>query len=78
VPANSGAPPDWRPATTPSGQSWPPSDHGHWPTHQVPPPQAWHPPANGGVGPGSNGNGEHPGPDAPRDDAGGPSEDRSR
>jgi cell division protease FtsH len=78
VPDNYGAPPDWRPATTPSGQSWPPSDHGHWPTHQVPPPQAWHPPANGGVGPGSNGNGEHPGPDAPRDDAGGPSEDRSR
>jgi cell division protease FtsH len=78
VPDNYGAPPDWRPATTPSGQSWPPSDHGHWPTHQVPPPQAWHPPANGGVGPGSNGNGEHPGPDAPRDDAGGPAEDRSR
>jgi cell division protease FtsH len=25
VPHNYGAPPDWRPATTPSGQSWPPS-----------------------------------------------------
>src|SRR5690349_7473152 len=27
VPHNYGAPPDWRPATTPPGQSWPPSGH---------------------------------------------------
>ncbi|MDN5857287.1 MAG: ATP-dependent zinc metalloprotease FtsH [Pseudonocardia sp.] len=26
VPHNYGAPPDWRPATTPSGQPWPPAD----------------------------------------------------
>ncbi len=30
VPHNYGAPPDWRPATTPSGQTWPPAEH-HWP-----------------------------------------------
>jgi cell division protease FtsH len=28
VPHNYGAPPDWRPATTPAGQSWPPTGHG--------------------------------------------------
>jgi cell division protease FtsH len=39
---NYGAPPDWRPATTPGGQSWPPP--GQW---QQPPPQSWTPPAHG-------------------------------
>jgi cell division protease FtsH len=41
---NYGAPPDWRPATTPSGQSWPPA--GQWEpvapqAGQYPPPQQW-------------------------------------
>jgi cell division protease FtsH len=46
VPHNYGAPPGWRPATTPHGQSWPPP--GHW---QQPTPQ-WTPPPNGTGEPG--------------------------
>jgi cell division protease FtsH len=44
VPHNYGAPPDWRPATTPHGQSWPPPG-AHW--QQPPPPWAPAPPAAG-------------------------------
>jgi cell division protease FtsH len=47
VPHNYGAPPDWRPATTPSGQSWPPS--GQWQPGQAPggtPPAPWSQPAS--------------------------------
>jgi cell division protease FtsH len=44
---NYGAPPDWRPATTPHGQAWPPA--GHRPQS---PPQWTPPPATG------NGNGD--------------------
>ena len=53
VPHNYGAPPDWRPATTPSGQQWPPA--GQW---QQPQP-GWAPPAdgNGAGGNGARGNG---------------------
>ena len=43
VPHNYGAPPDWRPATTPSGQVWPPA--GRWQSPQEPPPQPWAQPA---------------------------------
>ncbi len=39
VPHNYGAPPDWRPATTPAGQSWPPANQGQWPPPQHPAPQ---------------------------------------
>jgi cell division protease FtsH len=45
VPHNYGAPPDWRPATTPSGQSWPPP--GQWdptvgqPVRPAQPPPSW-------------------------------------
>ncbi|MFC4946764.1 ATP-dependent zinc metalloprotease FtsH [Pseudonocardia sp. GCM10023141] len=53
VPHNYGAPPDWRPATTPTGQTWPPA--GHW---QQPPPQYWSP------GPQSEGNGSDAEPTA--------------
>jgi cell division protease FtsH len=43
---NYGAPPDWRPATTPSGQSWPPP--GQWePANAQPPAQPWAGPGNG-------------------------------
>jgi cell division protease FtsH len=42
VPHNYGAPPDWRPATTPHGQSWPPP--GHW--QQPSPGPQWAPPPN--------------------------------
>ncbi len=73
VPHNYGAPPDWRPATTPSGQSWPPEGQ-HWSPQQgpnpqhgpPPPPQAWQPPSTGpgrgpgGNGPGANGHVERP------------------
>lgn len=54
VAPNYGAPPDWRPATTPQGQSWPPPN---W----AQPPQQGGPqgPAQGGPwsGPGTGGNG---------------------
>jgi cell division protease FtsH len=57
VPHNYGAPPDWRPATTPHGQSWPPPGH-----RQQPAPQ-WTPPA---PPPGSgNGSGEQTVPAQP-------------
>jgi cell division protease FtsH len=59
VAPNYGAPPDWRPATTPQGQSWPPPN---W----AQPPQQGGPqgPAQGGPWPGrgpggGNGNGAH-------------------
>ncbi len=67
VPHNYGAPPDWRPATTPSGQQWPPD--GQWQAPPVPEAQpAWpYPAGNAGNG---NGNGHHPAEDAP--DQGGP------
>ncbi|WP_225920602.1 ATP-dependent zinc metalloprotease FtsH [Pseudonocardia oceani] len=60
VPHNYGAPPDWRPATTPSGQTWPPA--GQWQPPQQQPPVAppWDRPTTGnGTGdvPGTNGNG---------------------
>jgi cell division protease FtsH len=42
VPHNYGAPADWRPATTPGGQSWPPADQ-RWqpPQEQTGQPQSW-------------------------------------
>jgi cell division protease FtsH len=42
VPHNYGAPADWRPATTPGGQSWPPADQ-RWqpPQEQAGQPQSW-------------------------------------
>jgi cell division protease FtsH len=49
VPHNYGAPPDWRPATTPHGQSWPPPGHRQQPAPQWTPPA---PPAAGGNGAG--------------------------
>jgi cell division protease FtsH len=60
VPHNYGAPPDWRPATTPSGQTWPPA--GQWQPPQQQPPVAppWERPTTGnGTGdvPGTNGSG---------------------
>ena len=52
VPHNYGAPPDWRPATTPSGQTWPPE--GQWRPEPTPPqPQVGEPHATGN----GNGNG---------------------
>ncbi|WP_300012686.1 ATP-dependent zinc metalloprotease FtsH [Pseudonocardia sp.] len=56
VPHNYGAPPGWRPATTPSGQTWPPA--GQWQPPQQPPPQPWTQPAPSPTGNG-NGNGHH-------------------
>ena len=41
---NYGAPPDWRPATTPSGQSWPPPG---WKSQSPTPTQQW--PGNGRI-----------------------------
>jgi cell division protease FtsH len=41
---NYGAPPDWRPATTPSGQSWPPAG---WAPPVPTPVQPWPAPGNG-------------------------------
>jgi cell division protease FtsH len=83
VPHNYGAPPDWRPATTPAGQSWPPSDQAPWgpPQHHASPPTppAWPSPTGAGTGPSGNGNGEHTDSAGPREDRGGsPSEDGSR
>jgi cell division protease FtsH len=69
VPHNYGAPPDWRPATTPSGQSWPPA--GQW---QQPPQQGWVAPP-----PESNGNGHsEDGPDLSKPPTNGSSEDGPR
>jgi len=64
VPHNYGAPPGWRPATTPSGQSWPPPGNwqqpgqAQWPTpeHQQPWGVPDRPP------PASDGNGQRPDP----------------
>ncbi|MDN5750999.1 MAG: cell division protein FtsH, partial [Pseudonocardia sp.] len=80
VPHNYGAPPDWRPATTPSGQVWPPA--GQWQPPQQPPPQPWTQPAGTpharpGNGSGHPGNGttgsEPPYTDRPDGDEGSPS-----
>ncbi|MCW2718968.1 ATP-dependent zinc metalloprotease FtsH [Pseudonocardia sp.] len=71
VPHNYGAPPDWRPATTPGGQSWPPA--GQWQQPQ----QGWAPPAPQQP----EGNGHHPegAPDmTKRENGAGPTEDGSR
>ncbi|GAA3249197.1 ATP-dependent zinc metalloprotease FtsH [Pseudonocardia petroleophila] len=57
VPHNYGAPPDWRPATTPSGQAWPPA--GQWEPPRQPPAPPWERPT------GANGNGGAPGHAAP-------------
>jgi cell division protease FtsH len=80
VPHNYGAPPDWRPATTPPGQSWPPSGHG-WGNQTGP---TWN--AATGEQPGGNGraddqapNGGAPEPPAePNGNGAGPREDGSR
>jgi cell division protease FtsH len=73
VPHNYGAPADWRPATTPQGQEWPP------------PGQHWNPeaPAQGGNGHGAHQadgptgpDGHHPG--TPPANGSGPREDGSR
>jgi cell division protease FtsH len=56
VPHNYGAPPDWRPATTPTGQTRPPA--GQWQPPQQPPPQPWAQPTPAPA-PGGNGNGHH-------------------
>jgi len=69
VPHNYGAPPDWRPATTPSGQTWPPD--ARWQTGAAPQQPAW---PNGANGHGSNGNGSHP----PADDQGDPDQGGAR
>lgn len=73
VPHNYGAPPDWRPATTPHGQSWPPP--GHWQPQQQPPPgPQWGPPpnqvpqqagANGAAEPAEQAPPERPAPERP-------------
>jgi len=73
VPHNYGAPPDWRPATTPSGQVWPPA--GQWPPPQQPPAPPWDRPTGatpelGGNGNGGNGHPAQPG-DEPKPDHGG-------
>ncbi|HWM60379.1 MAG TPA: ATP-dependent zinc metalloprotease FtsH [Pseudonocardia sp.] len=60
VPHNYGAPPDWRPATTPTGQSWPP-DGQAWGPPQAMPPQPWQQPSGNGPGPAGNGHVERPG-----------------
>jgi cell division protease FtsH len=80
VPHNYGAPPDWRPATTPPGQSWPPSGHG-WGNQTGP---TWN--AATDEQPGGNGraddaapNGGAPEPPAePNGNGAGPREDGSR
>jgi len=54
VPDNYGAPPGWRPATTPAGQPWPPTS-GQW--QQQPAPQ-WGPQPNQAPQPNTNGAGE--------------------
>jgi cell division protease FtsH len=56
VPHNYGAPPDWRPATTPQGQEWPPPGQ-HWGQQDDP---TWSSP----VPPTPGGNGQHPAPGA--------------
>jgi len=69
VPHNYGAPPDWRPATTPSGQSWPPP--GHWdPTTAQPaqPPQSW---GNGRAVPQADGTDTPPSGSRPVDEGNG-------
>jgi cell division protease FtsH len=58
VPHNYGAPPDWRPATTPHGQSWPPPGHWQQPTQQWAPPPDQVPPPHQHAG--ANGAGEAP------------------
>ena len=63
VPHNYGAPPDWRPATTPTGQSWPPASQ--W--EQPPVKHGWQPPAQQQAE--GNGHPEH-GPDGARHDNG--------
>jgi cell division protease FtsH len=69
VPHNYGAPPDWRPATTPSGQAWPPP--GQW---QQPPQQGWTAPPSE-----ANGNGHaDDAPDLTKPAANGSHEDGSR
>jgi cell division protease FtsH len=50
---NYGAPPDWRPATTPHGQSWPPAGH-----RPQPAPQWMQPPQPGTGNSNSNGHGD--------------------
>jgi cell division protease FtsH len=63
VPHNYGAPPDWRPATTPSGQTWPPE--GRWSKPAPPQQPGWPQSGNGSSAPhGGNGNGQHPAPPA--------------
>jgi len=65
VPHNYGAPPDWRPATTPHGQSWPPPGHWQQPAQQ-PVPQ-WAPPSPNQAPPaGGNGTGEPGGQQQPQ------------
>jgi cell division protease FtsH len=69
---NYGAPPDWRPATTPPGQAWPPPGHRSQPAAQ----QQWTPPpAQAG-----NGNGDSPAasPERPKDNGAASDEDGSR
>ncbi|WP_219415548.1 ATP-dependent zinc metalloprotease FtsH [Pseudonocardia nigra] len=75
VPHNYGAPPDWRPATTPHGQSWPPAGQAPGQRQPQPGPQAAPPTANG--------HSEGAPPTLPTDgsrekDAPGPNEDGSR
>jgi cell division protease FtsH len=70
VQPNYGAPADWRPATTPHGQPWPPA--AQWQQPQWP--QQTAPPAAG------NGHGDAPAPppEPPRENGKGPDEDGSR
>ncbi|WP_433290291.1 ATP-dependent zinc metalloprotease FtsH [Pseudonocardia sp. CA-142604] len=71
VQPNYGAPADWRPATTPHGQPWPPA--GQWQQPQWP--QQTAPPAAAGNG---HGDAPAPPPEPPRENGKGPDEDGSR
>ncbi|MGI9002488.1 MAG: ATP-dependent zinc metalloprotease FtsH [Pseudonocardia sp.] len=63
VPHNYGAPPDWRPATTPSGQPWPPPGQ-----QQQPPPQPpWVPAPPPRAGANGHGADKAPPPGKPAD-----------
>jgi cell division protease FtsH len=75
VPHNYGAPPDWRPATTPHGQSWPPAEHTQWQQPQPWSPQEAAPAAGNGH---AEGPAATPSPEKPRENGNGPDEDGSR
>ena len=70
VPHNYGAPADWRPATTPSGQTWPPE--GQWNERPAALPHAsGNGNGHGSTAGGAPGNGHHPVPPEDGSDQGG-------